>query len=38
MSAKGLRGKRVDPSLAGMTTKNSGALEEVKVIDSKVMI
>jgi hypothetical protein len=27
MSASGLRGKRVDPNLAGITTKKSGALE-----------
>ena len=27
MSANGLRGKRVEPSLAGITTKKSGALE-----------
>jgi hypothetical protein len=27
MSASGLRGKRVEPSLAGITTKKSGALD-----------
>ena len=32
ISAKGLRGRRVEPSLAGITTKNSGGLEALLLI------